>query len=60
MEEYRRWEDNIKMDLKEIGVDVMSCIRYGTDKYVSSRRTLHVGIIETIQQPNKSSDSNED
>ena len=21
MEEYRRWEDNIKMDLKEIGVD---------------------------------------
>ena len=23
MEEYRRWEDNIKMDLKEIGVDVM-------------------------------------
>ena len=24
MEEYRRWEDNIKMDLKEIGVNVMS------------------------------------
>ena len=27
MEEYRRlcrWEENIKMDLKEIGVDVMS------------------------------------
>ena len=24
MEEYMRWEDNIKMDLKEIGVDVMS------------------------------------
>ena len=24
MEEYRRWEDNIKMDLKEIGVDAMS------------------------------------
>jgi hypothetical protein len=24
MEEYRRWEDNIEMDLKEIGVDVMS------------------------------------
>ena len=24
MEEYRRWEDNVKMDLKEIGVDVMS------------------------------------
>ena len=27
MEEYRRlcrWEDDIKMDLKEIGVDVMS------------------------------------
>ena len=24
MEEYRRWEDNIKMDLKEIGVIVSS------------------------------------
>ena len=24
MEEYRRWEDNIKMDLKEIGVNVRS------------------------------------
>ena len=24
MEEYRRWEDNIKMDLIEIGLDVMS------------------------------------
>ena len=24
MEEYRRWEDNIKIDLKEIGVDVMN------------------------------------
>ena len=23
-EEYRRWEDNIKMNLKEIGVDVMN------------------------------------
>ena len=22
MEEYRRWEDNIKMDIKEIGVNV--------------------------------------
>ena len=27
MEEYRRWEDNIKMDIKEIGVDVMSQLR---------------------------------
>ena len=29
MEEYRRlcrWEDNIKMDLKEIGVDVMNWV----------------------------------
>ena len=24
MEEYRRWEDNIKIDLKEIGVNVIS------------------------------------
>jgi hypothetical protein len=22
MEEYRKWEDNIRVDLKEIGVDV--------------------------------------
>ena len=27
MEEYRRWEDNIKMDVKEIGVDMMSYFR---------------------------------
>ena len=26
MEEYRRWEDNIKMDLKEISVSVRSWI----------------------------------
>ena len=26
MEEYRRWEDNIKMDLKEGDVDVMNWI----------------------------------
>ena len=26
MEEYRRWEDNIKMDLKEIGVNMRSWI----------------------------------
>ena len=24
MEEYRRWEDNIKMNLEDMGVDVMS------------------------------------
>ena len=28
MEEYRRWEDNIKLDLKEIGVDVMRHMSY--------------------------------
>ena len=28
MEEYRRWEDNIKMDLKEIGVNVRSWIDF--------------------------------
>ena len=27
MEEYRRWEDNIKMDLEDIGVDMMSWFR---------------------------------
>ena len=30
MEEYRRWEDNIKMDLKEISVDVMNGIEQVT------------------------------
>ena len=32
MEEYRRWEDNIKMDLKEIGVNVRSWIDSAEDK----------------------------
>ena len=32
MEEYRRWEDNIKMDLKEIGVNVRSWIDSGQDR----------------------------
>ena len=27
MEKYRRWEDNIKMDLNEIGVDVMNWLK---------------------------------
>ena len=31
MEEYRRWEDNIKMDLKEIGVSVRSWIDSAQD-----------------------------
>ena len=33
MEEYRRWEDNIKMNLKEIGVDVMNLIELFRDIY---------------------------
>ena len=32
MEGYRRWEDNIKMDLKEIGVDVMNCMELAQDR----------------------------
>ena len=32
MEEYRRWEDNIKMDLKEIGVDVMNWMELAEDR----------------------------
>ena len=32
MEEYRRWEDNIKMDLKEIGVNVRSWIDSNQDR----------------------------
>ena len=27
IEKYRRWEDNIKMDLTEIGIDVISKLR---------------------------------
>ena len=37
MEEYRRWEDNIKMDLKEIGVDVMNWMEpYNAHGYIST------------------------
>ena len=32
MEECRRWEDNIKMDLKEIGVDVMNWMELAQDR----------------------------
>ena len=32
MEECRRWEDNIKMDLKEIGVNVRSWIDSAQDR----------------------------
>ena len=32
MEEYRRWEDNIKMDLNEIGVNVRSWIDLAQDR----------------------------
>ena len=31
MEEYRRWEDNIKMDLKEIGVNVRNRVDLAQD-----------------------------
>ena len=31
MEEYRRWEDNIKMDLKEIGVIKMDLKEIGVN-----------------------------
>jgi hypothetical protein len=27
-----RWEDNIKMDLREIGIDGMNCIRLAQDR----------------------------
>ena len=33
MEEYMRWEDNIKMDLKEIGADMMSWVQLPQVKY---------------------------
>ena len=32
MEEYRRWEDNMKMDLKEIGVSVRSWMDSAQDR----------------------------
>ena len=32
MEEYRRWEDNIKMDLKEISVNVMNWMELTQDR----------------------------
>ena len=33
MEEYRRWEDNIKMCLKEIGFDVMNWMELSITVY---------------------------
>ena len=36
MEEYRRWEDNIKMLLKEIGVDVVNWMELVQDTVVRS------------------------
>ena len=35
MEEYRRWEDNIKMDLTEIGVDVINWKELAKDTHNS-------------------------
>ena len=35
MEEYRRWEDNIKMNLTEIGVDVMNWKELAKDRHNS-------------------------
>ena len=32
MEEYRRWEDNIKMDLKEIDVNMRNCVDSDPDR----------------------------
>ena len=32
MEEYRRWEDNIKMDLKEIGVSAGNWVDLARDR----------------------------
>ena len=32
MKEYRTWEGNIKMDLKEIGVDVMNRMELAQDR----------------------------
>ena len=47
MEEYRRWEGNIKMDLKEIGVSVKSWIDSAQDRdylraLVNAAFNLHV------------------
>jgi hypothetical protein len=35
---WRRWEDNIKMDLQEVGCGVMDCIELAQDR--SRRRAL--------------------
>jgi len=38
----RRWEDNIKMDLREIGIDGANCIRLAQD------RVLWRGFVNTV------------
>ena len=40
IEKYRRWEDNIKMDITEIGIDVISKLRI-----VITRELLLTGYI---------------
>ena len=50
MEEYRRlcrWEDNIKMDFKEMGVDVMNWmeiaqIRDGCRAFINANLITHI------------------
>ena len=40
MEEYRRWEDSIKMDLKEIGVSVKILLELCTLEKVNDRHIV--------------------
>jgi hypothetical protein len=39
----RRWEDNIKMDIMEIGIDGVNCIRLAQDRaFVNTVMNLRV------------------
>ena len=44
MEEYRRWEDNFKMDLKEIGVDVYNLAQDRDDLSAIVSATMNLQI----------------
>jgi hypothetical protein len=44
----RRWEDNIKMDLKEIGIDGANWIRLAQDRV---QRQVFVNTVTNLQVP---------
>jgi hypothetical protein len=52
----RRWEDNFKMDLREIGIDEVNWIRLAQDRVqwrIKSKSTIRLILIHHCQNPIK-------